>query len=868
MRHFTQETPAGPGEAHGGDAFTARCSHSQTRFWLLDRLRSGDPSLHVAARWRIAGRLDADILTRSFRLLVDRHEALRTAIVAEGGRPVQRIAGSVALPFSEIDLSGLPGDRLEEAREIADSDARKPFDLARAPLLRVTLLRLGRGDSLLLVTAHHSVCDGWSMVVLAREFVAIYGALGRGQAPAPPPVLQYADFAEWEISSAIAAAAERDLAFWAQSLRDLAPFELPSDHARRPDRERRFAAETRQLPAELSARMEDCAREHGATPFILACTILFGLLSARTGRSDIAIGTQVLGRDEVELEGVVGTFVNTLVLRIDLGAERSFAQRLAATRRTVLDACDRALAPFDRVVQALAPCRDGLRPPLVSVNVRLRPMPESARPAAASAEGSPIRLVDLDYAASGSFFDLDLELAPTAAGWRLVCEYDAGLYEAATVAGLLADFERSACAAVGARLPDPAPFVGKASGGPAGAKPEDAKPEDAKPEDGKPEDALPEATGPDRTFDGVDRAAGRPETGAEPSGGSGDLSAAVRAIWRAMLGRPDLSDEDDFFASGGDSLLAARLVARIEAATGRSVSLWSFFEAGTVARLCALLEGEVPAGVRLRWLQQAPRAEERPGFTAIHHAAADHELYRPLAEALGADQPFATLRLENRLPLHDATLERLAGAYRAAINAAQPRGPIRLVGFNRSGILAFEIARQFAEGGREVALVVLIDCWEPGYFRRLATRERVRAAFAYRRGRLAALLRHLRRDGAAYLVSRMHLRLRSSRAWRRLRRLLYRAGAASPNPEETFRQMTDDLDALALAYEPRSYSGPVLVVRSESIPVGPALDPMLGWRAFAGNGETVSVPGFGHEGAFSATGCRVIAAKISLMALR
>ena len=146
--------------------------------------------------------------------------------------------------------------------------------------------------------------------------------------------------------------------------------------------------------------------------------------------------------------------------------------------------------------------------------------------------------------------------------------------------------------------------------------------------------------------------------------------------------------------------------------------------------------------------------------------------------------------------------------------------------------------------------------------------EGLMAAFAYRRGRLAALLRHLRRDGAAYLVSRMHLRLRSSRAWRRLWRILHRAGAASLSPEETFRQMTDDLDALALAYEPRSYSGPVLIVRSESIPVGPALDPMLGWRAFAGNGETVSVPGFDHEGAFSATGCRVMAAKISLMALR
>ncbi|WP_286161811.1 condensation domain-containing protein [Methylobacterium sp. AMS5] len=852
------------GELHGGDAFTARCSHSQTRFWLLDQLRPGDPSLHVAARWRIAGRLDAEILTRAFRLLLDRHEALRTSIVGEGGRPVQRIAGTVPLAFSEIDLSGLPGDRLGEAGGIAESEAGKPFDLARAPLVRVTLLRLGRGDSLLLVTAHHSVCDGWSMVVLAREFVAIYGALIRGQAPAlAPPALHYADFAEWEVSPALAEAAERDLAFWAQSLRDLTPFELSPDHPRRPGRERRFAAETRPLSADLGARMEAYARAQGATPFVLACTILFGLLSARTGRGDIAIGTQVLGRDEIELEGVVGTFVNTLVLRTHLGADQSFAERLAATRRTILDACDHALAPFDRVVQALAPCRDGLRPPLVSVNVRMRPTPQ-ATPSGGSSIGepAPIRLVDLDYAATGSFFDLDLELAPSAAGWRLICEYDAGLYAAETVAGLLADFEQAARAAVGARLPDPA-SLGRGGRGVAAEREE--PPQGARRQEAEQAEEAEQAAGRTTTD-----AAPAPET-ARPSVGeaSDDLLPAIRTIWREMLGRPDLSDEEDFFAAGGHSLLAARVVARIEAATGRTVPLWSFFEASTVARLCAFLGGEAAAGVRHRLLQEPPpTAQARPGFTAIHHAAADQELYRPLSEALGADHPFATLQLESRVPPHEETLERLAGAYRDAIDAAQPQGPIRLVGFCRSGVLAFEIARQFAQGGRDVALVVLIDCWEPGYIRRLKPPARMRAMAAYRRGRLAALIRHVRRDGIGYLGSRAHLWFRSHRSWRGLRRMLNRVGLAAPSPEDAFWQLTDELDALALAYEPRPHRGPVLIVRSESVPVGPALDPLLGWRAYAENSESVSVPGFGHEGAFSAAGCRVIAAKISLMACR
>ncbi|MBD8907425.1 condensation domain-containing protein [Methylorubrum zatmanii] len=849
MRHFTQETPALTGEPVAGADFTARCSHSQTRFWLLDQLRPGDPSLHVAARWRIAGRLDADTLVRSFRLLLDRHEALRTSIVAEGGRPVQRIAGPVPLPFSEIDLSGLPGDRLEEALTLADAEAGKPFDLTRAPLLRVTLLRLGRGDSLLLVTAHHSICDGWSMVVLAREFIAVYGALIRGQAPnLPPQALHYADFAEWEISPAVAAAAERDLAFWARSLRDLTPLEWPPDHPRRPGRERRFAARSRRIPTELGLRMSACAREHGATVFALACTVLLGILGTRTGRGDVAIGTQVLGRDEVDLEGIVGSFVNTLVLRTDLGAGgASFAERLAATRQTILDACDHALAPFDRVVQALAPCRDGLRPPLVSVNFRLRPTVEATQSAGAFPEPDtaprermacgPIRLTDLDYAATGSFFDIDLELALTEAGWLLTCEYDSGLYEARTIAGLLDDFERSACAAVGMRLPDPIPFA--------------------------------ETAGRSSATGAANRAGAA--TAADPAAdhhSPDDLLPVLREIWREMLGQPDLTDEDDFFASGGHSLLAARVVARIEAATGRRVPLWSFFEAGTVARLCALLGGEEPAGVRHHALQEAPQAEGRPGFTAIHHAAADQELFRPLAEALGEDRPFATIQLESRLPPQEDTLQRLAGAYREAIDAAQPEGAIRLVGFCRSGVLAFETARQLAAAGRDVPLVVLIDCWEPGYFRRLRPLAQLRARTAYRRGRLAALLRHARRDGAGYIASRAGLWLRANPAWRGLLRGLHRIGLASANPEEAFWRVTDELDALALAYTPQPYAGPVLIVRSESIPVAAALDPMLGWRAYAERAETLTIPGFGHEGAFSLTGCRVMAAKIHLMGWR
>ncbi|HSF41304.1 MAG TPA: condensation domain-containing protein, partial [Thermoanaerobaculia bacterium] len=143
------------------DAGPLPLSYSQERLWFLDQLGEGTSPYNVPAALRLTGRLDVAALSRTWTELVRRHESLRTTFVAEDGRPLQVVApppDRVALPVVDVL-------ELAEVERLAAEEARRPFDLARGPLLRLALLRLSEEDHVLLVTMHHIVSDGWSMTV-------------------------------------------------------------------------------------------------------------------------------------------------------------------------------------------------------------------------------------------------------------------------------------------------------------------------------------------------------------------------------------------------------------------------------------------------------------------------------------------------------------------------------------------------------------------------------------------------------------------------------------------------------------------------------------------------------------------------------
>src|SRR6185312_8933912 len=212
-------------------------SYAQQRLWFLDRLESGGTAVYnIPVAFHLKGPgLRVPALQSALDEIVRRHEALRTVYrESAGGEPVQVVqpfAGVAPLPV--LDLSALSDARAAAEpleRELAD----QPFDLARGPLLRCRLLRLGAEEHRLIVAMHHIASDGWSLDVLARELAALYQAFAQGlPSPLPPLPVQYADFAIWQRRTLSGETLEAQLAWWREGLAGLLPaLELPADRPR------------------------------------------------------------------------------------------------------------------------------------------------------------------------------------------------------------------------------------------------------------------------------------------------------------------------------------------------------------------------------------------------------------------------------------------------------------------------------------------------------------------------------------------------------------------------------------------------------------------------------------------------------------
>ncbi|HEX5714823.1 MAG TPA: amino acid adenylation domain-containing protein, partial [Thermoanaerobaculia bacterium] len=411
---------------------------AQERLWFLDQLLPGQPAYNLPYFVRLEGRLEAAVLERALSEVVRRHEILRSVFPARGGRPVQEIAPALALPLCRIDLRGLPVEARREAVErLVVSEARRPFDLQRQPLLRARLLVAGEEESFLLLSMHHIVSDAWSRGVLLREAVALYGAFLEGRpSPLPEPSLQYVDFAVWQREWLQGERLERHLAHWRHRLEGTpSRLDLPVDRPRPALATFRGAAERRALPAVLGERLKGLARREGATPFMVLLAAFQALLHRYTRQEKIPVGSPIANRNRAEVEGLIGFFVNTLVLVTDLAGDPEGRDLLARAREVALDAYAHQDLPFEKLVAELEPERDLGSTPLFQVVLVLQNAPQPPL-------GLPgLRLDPVEVHSGVAKFDLTLTFAEDEGVFHAFLEYNRDLFEAATARRLLGHFE-------------------------------------------------------------------------------------------------------------------------------------------------------------------------------------------------------------------------------------------------------------------------------------------------------------------------------------------------------------------------------------------------------------------------------------------
>jgi pristinamycin I synthase-3/4 len=421
----------------------APLSFAQERLWFLDRLASGNPFYNMPGAVRLAGPLDRGVLERSFAELIRRHEALRTTFVEVAGAPVQ-VIGEGAVAFPIVDLAGLPeAVRDTEVGRVAQAEAERPFDLARGPLVRTTLLALDPEDHVALVTLHHVVSDGWSMGVLVQEIGALYAAFREGgSSPLAPLPVQYADYAAWQRSWLQGDELRGQLDHWRQVLAGAPPvLDLPADRPRPAVESFRGGRVDGALSAELLAPVEALAAAEGTTPFVALLSAFALLLGRLSGQDDLLIGTPVANRGRAELEKLIGLFVNELVLRADLAGDPAFRELLRRQRAMVLDAFAHAEVPFERLVEELRPGRDLARNPLFQVSLVLNePSPAFSLPG--------LRLSGVAPTSGTAKMDLTLHLHRQEKGMLVGLEYSTDLFDRETIVRLL-DNLRAVLAEIG-----------------------------------------------------------------------------------------------------------------------------------------------------------------------------------------------------------------------------------------------------------------------------------------------------------------------------------------------------------------------------------------------------------------------------------
>jgi len=420
------------------DASVFPCSFAQQRLWFLDRMAPGSPFYNVSIAVPVVAAVNHRLLQRALSTLVRRHETLRTTFAVIDGEPCQIVHAALALEVEFVDLRHLAQEaRALRTTDVISSEAERPFDLERGPLIRCTLVQRGALDHILILTLHHIVCDGWSLGILGRELTALYQAFSQGRSdPLPELPIQYVDYAMWQREHLTGAALDGQWAFWKDKLSGLQTLDLPTDRPRPPVLSFAGALHPVRLPAALTARVRAAAQQFGVTPYMLMLAAFAALLQRYSGQTDIAIGAPLAGRPEPETELLVGFFVNSVVLRINVAGGPSFAELVARVRETALDAFTHQDLPFEKLVEELRPPRDPSRNPMFQVSFQLVNLP-GLQASTRTPATPPIEALHRT-----AIFDLAFTLIDAPAAFSGVIEYSTDLFDASTIEALDRRFQR------------------------------------------------------------------------------------------------------------------------------------------------------------------------------------------------------------------------------------------------------------------------------------------------------------------------------------------------------------------------------------------------------------------------------------------
>ena len=415
-------------------------SLAQEQIWsVLEANPAAPPLYNEFITIHRRGPMNVAALQRSLAEIVRRHEVWRTTFHSCDGHPFQVVSTPPEdVPLAVVDLRNSPeADRQREAALVAAIEARIPFDIAKGPLFRATLIPLNDDEHRIHFAFHQLIVDGLSVFqILPTELVALYDAFVDGK---PSPIgqlpIQFADFACWQREWLSADVLNRQLSYWKTQLAGSpTALDWPNTGMRPAAETFRGAIYPKLIANELAKALRDRSQRQGVSLFMTLLAGFAALLHLYSEQDDIVIGTLApSGRDRSEVKDLLGYFMNPLPLRLRLHEDPTFQQVLLQAREVTSAALAHDDVPLHYLVQALQPAPDRSRHPFFQVALSLAPeLPDL---------GPGWSQTFMDFESGAARWDLYLEFNHRPIGLMLRAQYNPDIFSVTAIGKTVLDLE-------------------------------------------------------------------------------------------------------------------------------------------------------------------------------------------------------------------------------------------------------------------------------------------------------------------------------------------------------------------------------------------------------------------------------------------
>lgn len=349
-------------------------SYDQKRIWLVDQLEDEQGAYNVSDSY-IFEDLNPEVLEKAVHNLIKRHEILRTTFLKVAGESKQKIHDYESFPFKlkTIDLreKGVEPEE-DEIKELVNEEAFSTFDLAKGPLLRITLIHLRDNRYLFTFAMHHIICDRWSINAAMNDVLILYNAYIEGRKnPLTPLRIQYKDFAVWQNLQLSKEKLKLYQSYWRSQFGGEIPvLNLKTDYPRPAVKSQNGDILWCQLDKKATEALRGISQKNEGSLFMTLLAAVYALLYYYSGQEDIIVGAPFAGRDH-DLENQIGLFLNMLALRVKFNSGESFESLLNKVKEAALSAYKNQMYPFDRLISDLNFERDLSRSPLFDISAQL-----------------------------------------------------------------------------------------------------------------------------------------------------------------------------------------------------------------------------------------------------------------------------------------------------------------------------------------------------------------------------------------------------------------------------------------------------------------------------------------------------------------